>query len=67
MPKPKTSPQAATLKATVEAVAEFHSKFSADMAFAKREVAYGKLDATDLSELQRLLRLIMIPIMGCLR
>ena len=34
------------------------------MAFAKRELAYGKLDASDLSDLAQLLRMIMIPVLG---
>lgn len=62
--KPTPLPEAAALKAAVRAVEELHGKFTADSAFAKREIAYGKLDASDLSELLRLLGLIMIPVLG---
>ena len=62
--KLKPTSQAAALKVAVEAVQELHGKTIADSAFAKRELAYGKLDASDLSELLRLLGLIMIPVLG---
>ena len=62
--KPKPTPEAAALKAAVGAVGELYGKLSTDIAFAKREFGYCKLDASDFGELLRLLRLIMIPVMG---
>ena len=58
------SPETKTLKAAVAALAELHGKISMDKPFAKREVAYGKLDASDISELLKLMRYIMLPIIG---
>ena len=62
--KPKTTPEAAGLKAAVGAVSELYGKLSTDIAFAKREFGYCKLDASDFGELLRLFRMIMIPVMG---
>ena len=62
--KPKLTPEAAALKAAVGAVGELYGKLSTDIAFAKREFGYCKLDASDFGELVRLLRMIMIPVMG---
>ncbi len=63
-PKPTMSPEAAKLKAAVGAVLMVHSKLRADLSFGKREIAYGKLGPCDLSEITRLLRQMMLPIMG---
>ncbi|KAL8691620.1 MAG: hypothetical protein Q9218_003195 [Villophora microphyllina] len=58
------SVEARTLKAAVAALAELAGKINGDLPFAKRELAYGKLDASELSELVKLLRHVMLPIMG---
>ncbi|KAL8808256.1 MAG: hypothetical protein Q9200_004348 [Gallowayella weberi] len=58
------SPQANTLKAAVASLGELHGKATTDMAFAKREVAFGNLDASEISELAKLLRQVMLPIIG---
>lgn len=62
--KNKPTPEAAALKAAVRAVSELYGKLSTDIAFAKREFGYCKLDASDFGELLRLFRFIMIPVMG---
>lgn len=60
----KSSPEAQKLKAAVAGLGELSGKISADIAFAKREMAWGKLDATDLSELFRLMQDILLPLTG---
>ncbi|KAL8725801.1 MAG: hypothetical protein Q9166_007132 [cf. Caloplaca sp. 2 TL-2023] len=55
-------PEAKALKATVAIPGEVHGKINAGMAFAKREIAFGKLDASEISELIKLLRQIMLQI-----
>ena len=62
--KKKPTSEAAALKAAVRAVGELYGKLSTDIAFAKREFGYCKLDASDFGELLRLFRFIMIPVMG---
>ena len=61
--KPAQSPQVVGLKATTAALEEVHGKTMGDIAFAKREVAYGKLGASEASEFVRLSRLVMLPVM----
>ena len=60
----KPSSQAASLKTATRALGETYGKIVADLAFAKRELAYGKLSASEIGELVRLLRMIMLPIIG---
>ncbi|KAL2020820.1 hypothetical protein VTK56DRAFT_7913 [Thermocarpiscus australiensis] len=57
----------AAAKALEESAAkmrELAGKLHADMPFAKRDIAWGKLDAKDLSELLKLFRNIYIPVLG---
>ena len=62
--KPRLNPQATALKAAVGALGELHGTINVEIAFAKTEIALGKLDATDISQLVRLLRSVMVPIVG---
>lgn len=41
-----------------------HGKVRADLTFGKREMAIGKLSGSDLSEMFRLLRLVLLPTIG---
>ncbi|KAB5515666.1 hypothetical protein GE09DRAFT_979456 [Coniochaeta sp. 2T2.1] len=52
------------LKETVGAMRVLVGKLYGDMVFAKRDVAWGKLDATDLDETFKLLRNITIPMVA---
>ncbi|OIW22794.1 hypothetical protein CONLIGDRAFT_150020 [Coniochaeta ligniaria NRRL 30616] len=52
------------LKAAIAQVREMAGKIQADIAFAKRDVAWGKLDAKDLGEIAKLLRNATIPVVG---
>ncbi|KAL8834967.1 MAG: hypothetical protein Q9176_007195 [Flavoplaca citrina] len=61
---PESTPEATELKAAVATIAGLHGKVSGDLAFAKREIAYGKLDASGLSDLVKLLRQTMLPVIG---
>ncbi|ELR07383.1 hypothetical protein VC83_06608 [Pseudogymnoascus destructans] len=66
--KSKSSPaetiQAKDLKGAIGALTGLHGKLYGDMAFAKREYAWGKLDAKDLDEIFTLFRGILIPLVG---
>lgn len=62
--KPTVVPEAEKLKASVRALGELHGKIHADLAFAKREIAYGNLDAEDLQQMHTLLRGILLPLTG---
>ena len=57
-------PEAEKLKASARALGELHGKIHADLAFAKREIAYGNLDAEDLEHMHKLLRGILLPLTG---
>ncbi len=58
------SAEAQALKTVIATLAELQGKISGDAAFAKREVAYGNLDASELSRLIKLMQQIMLPIFG---
>ncbi|KAL0941993.1 uncharacterized protein CTRU02_204756 [Colletotrichum truncatum] len=60
----KEAKAASELKATALAISTLFGKMHGDMVFAKRDIAYGKLDAKDLSEIFNRLRSIMIPLNG---
>ncbi|OBT82678.1 hypothetical protein VE02_09333 [Pseudogymnoascus sp. 03VT05] len=66
--KSKSSPaettQARDLKSAIGALTGLHGKLYGDMPFAKREYAWGKLDAKDLDEIFTLFRGILIPLIG---
>jgi len=60
----QSSAEAQALKTAIATLAELQGKISGDVAFAKREVAYGNLDASELSKLIKLMQQIMLPIFG---
>ncbi|KAK0646981.1 hypothetical protein B0T16DRAFT_429608 [Cercophora newfieldiana] len=60
----KEEKAAQALKATFDALSELAGKLDADLAFAKRDVAWGKLDAKDLSDMFKHFRDVYVPIMG---
>ena len=60
----KVSLQAKSLKAAVSGLTAVHGKLHADLSFGKKEIAWGKLDADDLSETFKLFRAIMLPLSG---
>ena len=62
--KPKTKPEVAAVKKTIGALQELHGKLTADLAFAKREVAYGKLTPDEFEAMFKHLRSILMPILG---
>ncbi|KAF2995670.1 hypothetical protein E8E13_002306 [Curvularia kusanoi] len=62
--KPKAKPEIAAVKKTIGALQELHGKLTADLAFAKREVAYGKLTPDDLEAMFKHLRAILMPVLG---
>lgn len=66
-PQPSLTKEAAIareLTAAIAQVREMTGKIQADIAFAKRDVAWGKLDAKDLGEIAKLLRNATIPVVG---
>jgi hypothetical protein len=52
------------LKAAIAQVSEMTGKIQADITFAKRDIAWGKLDAKDLGEIAKLIRNAAIPVVG---
>jgi hypothetical protein len=59
--KPKARPEVAAVKKTITGLQELHGKLTADLAFAKREVAYGKLTPDDFQAMFKHLRSILMP------
>lgn len=57
-------PQAAAVQGAVGGIKALHGKLALDLQFSKREFAYGKLSASDISQMFKLLRSIMLPITG---
>lgn len=62
--KSEESLEAKTLKSMMNSLGELYSKMSVELTFAKKEIAYGKLDATDLEQMFKLSRSILLPING---
>lgn len=63
--EPELSKEAESAKALEDTEAkmrELAGKMHADLPFAKRDIAWGKLDAKDLSELYRLFRNVYVPV-----
>ena len=63
-PKPAVSPETENLKKIISALGELYGKMHTDISFAKREMAYGKLNAADIDEYMSKLRDIMLPLIG---
>ncbi|MCJ1310085.1 hypothetical protein MMC25_003746 [Agyrium rufum] len=58
------SQSAKKMKGVLGGLTALHGKMHADLTFAKRETAYGKLHAEDIDEIFELLRGIMLPMLG---
>ena len=58
------TPPAVKLKEITAKHMELHTKLHGDVTPAKREIAIGKLESHDLTELWKLMRLITLPVMG---
>lgn len=56
--------QAAAYKAAVSGLVQLHGKLFADLPFAKREIAFGKLSASDIKQITKLLRDVLLPLIG---
>ena len=52
------------LKEILYGIGELTGKMQGDIVFAKRELGWGKLDASDIDELFRLLQGVLLPLMG---
>ena len=61
---PTQAPEAKALKGAISAITALHGKLHGDMVFAKREMAWGKLNAKDIDEIYVLFRGIIIPLIG---
>ncbi|KAI9667372.1 MAG: hypothetical protein M1821_000187 [Bathelium mastoideum] len=64
LPENPYTAQSMAFKKAVGAVTMLNAKLSGELPFAKREVAIGKIGPDDLNELLRLLRAVMIPLLG---
>ncbi|KAK1773957.1 hypothetical protein QBC45DRAFT_446490 [Copromyces sp. CBS 386.78] len=65
--KPRITKEAKAARALAETAAalrELSGKLHADMGFAKRDIAWGRLDAKDLGHMFTLLRNVYIPVLG---
>lgn len=64
IPQSTTKLETEKLKAAIQGLEGLHGKIYADLAFAKREMGWGKLDASDIAELFKLMQGIMLPLTG---
>jgi hypothetical protein len=62
--KLKAKPEVAAIKKMTSSLQELHGKLTADLQFAKREIAYGKLTPDEFESIFKNLRAIMFPILG---
>lgn len=56
--------EAEKLKTAFDLLGELHGKMAGELVFAKREIAYGKLDGAELKELFKLTRGVFLPLAG---
>lgn len=61
---PAEAAAAKAFKGALAALTALHGKLQGDLVFAKREVAYSKLDAKDLDKMFKLFREILLPLLG---
>lgn len=59
-----TAMEAEKLKIAFNLLGELHGKIAGELVFAKREIAYGKLDGAELKELFKLTRGVFLPLAG---
>ncbi|KAF2808978.1 uncharacterized protein BDZ99DRAFT_418542, partial [Mytilinidion resinicola] len=59
-----SSSESESLRSELKKLRLVNNKLFSDMKFAKKEIAYGYLEAKDLSEIHRLLRAVFLPIAG---
>jgi hypothetical protein len=62
--KEKIRPEITAVRTATAAITQLHGKLNADLPFAKREVAYGKLTPDDFESISKSLRAIMMPLVG---
>ncbi|KAL5402320.1 hypothetical protein PMIN03_010782 [Paraphaeosphaeria minitans] len=60
----KIRPEITAVKTATAAITQLHGKLDADLPFAKREIAYGKLKPEDFESISKNLRAIMMPLVG---
>jgi hypothetical protein len=58
------NPTAAAVNGAIAGLKALHGKLALDLVFAKRDFAWGHLNASDIGEMTRLLRSIMLPLVG---
>ena len=58
------SPEAQFVKDKMQALQDAAAKLNSDLPFAKREIALGNLGPDDLQSIAKLLRMIMLPMVG---
>ena len=61
---PKIVQPTKDLKASLAGLVAIHAKLHGDMSFAKREIAYGKLSAADLECLRKMMKRVILPVLG---
>ena len=62
--KKKVRPEVEAIKTTTAAFTQLHGKLNADLPFAKREIAYGKLTPENYESMFKFLRSILMPMIG---
>lgn len=62
--KEKIRPEITAVKTASAGIMQLHGKLNADLPFAKRELAYGKLTPEDFESMFKNLRAIMMPLVG---
>ena len=60
----KVKQAATSLTAAVTGITALHGKLHSELVFAKREVAYGKLDAKDIDKMFNCFRQVFLPLLG---
>jgi hypothetical protein len=57
-------PEVKAVAGATTALTTLHGQIQTDLPLAKREIAYGKLSPDDLKDINRLLRFVLLPVVG---
>jgi hypothetical protein len=59
-----TGPDIKTVRASIQKTLELQAKLNLDLPFAKREIGFGKLGPEEMKSINKLARMVMLPVVG---
>jgi Putative ER transporter, 6TM, N-terminal len=60
----KSRPEASAVTVSINTLNALHGQLQTELPFAKREIAYGKISPDHFKDLNRLMRFVLLPLVG---